>query len=147
MTTQYARSETDKARHGPNPGRRAGAPAAALIAAILFDFGLGPAFAQQEPAAVVGMEAVEFPPATVTGETVRWDNTSDTVHTVHTVTADVEQAATPASVSLPEGAEPFASGFMQPGDSFSHTFEVAGSYTYFCIPHERAGMIAHVVVE
>ncbi|NIR46298.1 MAG: hypothetical protein GWN99_17830 [Gemmatimonadetes bacterium] len=48
---------------------------------------------------------------------------------------------------MPEGAEPFNSGNLKPGASFSHEFSVAGTYTYFCIPHEGAAMIGTVIVE
>jgi plastocyanin len=140
-------SDTRAARGEGRPRRGAAPAVAALLAATLLGFGPAPAAAQAEPAASVGMEAMAFAPTTITvrvGDTVRWDNTSDTVHTV---TADAGQAADPASVALPAGSEAFDSGFMQPGDSFSHTFGVAGTYTYFCIPHEGAGMIAQVIVE
>lgn len=33
------------------------------------------------------------------------------------------------------------------GSTFSHTFENAGNYTYYCVPHEALGMHAAVVVE
>lgn len=33
------------------------------------------------------------------------------------------------------------------GDEFEWTFEVPGEYTYFCIPHEAAGMVANLTVE
>ena len=33
------------------------------------------------------------------------------------------------------------------GFSFEHTFETAGTYTYFCEPHEAMGMKGAVVVE
>ena len=32
-------------------------------------------------------------------------------------------------------------------ETYGHTFEVAGDYPYFCIPHERAEMVGTVVVE
>jgi plastocyanin len=77
------------------------------------------------------------------GQTVVWVNRSPTAHTV---TADPALAANAGSVMLPEGAEPFASPLVSAGGSFSHTFTVAGTYRYFCQPHEGAGMIATVVV-
>lgn len=98
-------------------------------------------------AAEVGMtNRLEFTPETVrirVGETVVWRNTSDVLHTV---TADPAKAVESASVSLPEGAGPFDSGDMPPGATFSYTFEVAGEYRYFCLPHELAGMVGTVVV-
>ena len=106
------------------------------------------AAAQDEPAATVEMTAgLEYLPESVTigaGEAVVWNNTSDVVHTV---TADPGKAGDQAHVELPKGAETFDSGFIGAGDSYSHTFEVPGTYTYFCIPHEAAGMIGEIVVE
>lgn len=77
------------------------------------------------------------------GQTVVWMNTSPTPHTV---TADPALAANAGSVMLPEGAEPFASPLVSAGGSYSYTFTVAGTYRYFCQPHEGAGMIGTVVV-
>ena len=36
-------------------------------------------------------------------------------------------------------------GSRRPTDSrLSHTFDVPGAYTYFCIPHEMLGMVATI---
>jgi len=110
----------------------------------------GPATAQSEspPAVVVGMtNQMEYTPDTVrvqVGETVRWENSSAVMHTV---TADPEEAFKDESVKLPEGASTFNSGNMSPDQTFEHTFEVAGTYRYFCIPHEAVGMVGTVIVE
>ena len=88
----------------------------------------------------------EFAPATITvhlGDTVLFRNTSKRRHTV---TADPKLAKDAKHVELPPGAATFDSGKLEPGASFRHTFDVLGRYTYFCIPHERMGMIGHVVV-
>jgi plastocyanin len=111
---------------------------------------VGSAAAQSgdEPAAVVGMtNQMEYTTDTVrvqVGETVRWKNNSAVMHTV---TADPEEAIKDGSVMLPDGASPFNSGNMNPDQTFEHTFEVAGTYRYFCIPHEAVGMVGTVVVE
>jgi len=104
----------------------------------------------------VGMSASAFEPRVVTvevGDTVVWKNTTQRAHTVTAYEAE-----------LPEGADFFASGgyestdaardgWLQNGgaiytcDTYEHTFEVAGEYPYFCVPHERAGMVGTVVVE
>lgn len=89
---------------------------------------------------------LSFKPAEATisvGETVKWTNTSVIVHTV---TADPEEATLDDSVKLPDGAEPFDSGTLDPDTSFTHTFETPGTYRYFCIPHEGAKMYGTVVV-
>jgi len=88
-----------------------------------------------------------YMPAVVTvqvGQTVRWVNRSNVPHTV---TADVSLAANPQSVMLPAGAAPFDSGLIDAGAGYTRTFTVAGTYRYFCRPHEGAGMIATLVVE
>ncbi|AZH26745.1 plastocyanin/azurin family copper-binding protein [Haloplanus aerogenes] len=60
-------------------------------------------------------------------------------------------------VSLPEGAEPFASydisgddinhiSLNKAGSTYRHTFETTGEYTYVCVPHAASGMIGHLTV-
>lgn len=121
-------------------GSREPQPAPALDA--------GPAPAAPADIAVVEMDnRLRFVPDTVrirAGEAVRWENTSDLVHTV---TADPAMAALESSVSLPAGAQPFDSGDLVPGDVYVRSFDVPGTYKYFCIPHERAGMVGRVIVE
>lgn len=108
---------------------------------------LGPA-ADAPTGAVVEMNnALDFLPDTVrvtAGEQVVWRNTSDLVHTV---TGDPGAALQAENVVLPEGARPFDSGDLVPGASFAHTFTVAGTYRYVCVPHEPAGMLGIVIVE
>lgn len=100
------------------------------------------------PAVIAGMtNSLEFTPPEVTisvGETVLWRNGSDVQHTV---TADRDKVSNPEKMHLPEGAEPFDSGTLQPGEEWSYTFEVPGRYQYVCLPHEAAGMIGEVIVE
>jgi plastocyanin len=82
------------------------------------------------------------------GDTVEWYFDSPT----HNVSAVPDHSQ---EVSIPDGAEPFASygvdgnrGETEPADAtFSHTFETPGTYTYVCVPHVRVGMVADVVVE
>lgn len=105
----------------------------------------------------VGMGASVFDPREVTvgvGETVRWRNTNSRAHTV-----------TAYGAPLPTGAAYFASGgfsserlareafydrlagAISSGSTYTHTFDTAGEYPYFCIPHERGGMVGRVIVE
>jgi plastocyanin len=65
----------------------------------------------------------------------------------HTVTADKSQAADPSNVGLPPGVDAFDSGLIAEGESFSRKFDKPGTYRYFCIPHEGAGMVGTAVVE
>lgn len=100
-----------------------------------------------EPATIVKLiNELKFTPAKVTvkvGDTVRWRNVSALVHTV---TDDPDRVAKDKDYALPEGAEPFNSGKLKPKATYEHTFNVPGTYRYFCIPHEGAGMIAEVIV-
>ncbi|SHH32338.1 cupredoxin domain-containing protein [Halobaculum gomorrense] len=104
----------------------------------------------------IGMTAQAFRPYEITvsvGDTVVWENTSTRAHSV---TAYEDQ--------IPEGADYFATGgydseaaareawdgskgAISANQRFEHTFEVPGDYTYFCIPHEQAGMVGVVRVE
>ena len=78
------------------------------------------------------------------GDTVTWRVVG---FVPHTSTCDPSKAMNPDEhVKLPSGAEPWDSGNLNQGQEFSHTFTVAGEYTYFCIPHEAAGMIGHITV-
>ncbi|MFU8813835.1 MAG: c-type cytochrome [Pseudomonadales bacterium] len=72
-----------------------------------------------------------------------WENTSSVVHTV---TADPDLAVDAENVELPDGAETFHSGNVEPGASFTREFAVPGRYRYFCVPHESAGMVAELIV-
>ncbi|MFC6906316.1 plastocyanin/azurin family copper-binding protein [Halalkalicoccus tibetensis] len=105
----------------------------------------------------IGMSAHEFLPESYTveaGDTVIWENTGSRAHTV-----------TAYDGGQPEGAGFFATGGFETendarmawyddregsiytGDRFEHTFEVPGEHDYYCVPHERGGMIGRIVVE
>ena len=91
-------------------------------------------------------DANQYQPTTITvarGATVTWMNTGQTPHTV---TDDPTKAASPSDSTLPSGAQPWDSGLVNGGASFTHTFDTPGQYTYFCIPHESLGMIARITV-
>jgi plastocyanin len=109
--------------------------------------GTAPPGANAQAAVTVEMDnLMNYLPDTVTiavGQAVRWRNTSDIIHTV---TGDPARAELPASVRLPPGARPFDSGDMRPGEEFVHVFTEPGEYRYFCVPHERVGMVGTVIV-
>lgn len=100
------------------------------------------------------MDETSFSPSSTSvtaGTTVRWKNTSDIEHTV-----------TAYDGKIPEDAAYFASGgfdseqaarnnvtegLIAPGEVYEHTFEVTGTYEYFCIPHESSGMVGTAQIE
>ncbi|MFB6235293.1 MAG: plastocyanin/azurin family copper-binding protein [Halopenitus sp.] len=102
----------------------------------------------------IEMDEASFVPSSVSispGTTVRWKNTSD-----------VEQTVTAYEDKIPNEAAYFASGgfdseqaarnnvtdgLVAPRETYEHTFDQAGTYEYFCIPHESSGMIGTVRVE
>jgi plastocyanin len=48
---------------------------------------------------------------------------------------------------IPESAEPWDSGTLTgDGATYEHTFDVEGTYDYFCIPHKTLGMVGRIVV-
>jgi plastocyanin len=90
---------------------------------------------------------MRFEPAVLTikvGETVTWKNTGTMVHTV---TTDPTAIRDHELVQVPEGAETWDSGLINQEKSWSHTFTVAGTYKYVCVPHLLAGMMGEIVVE
>ena len=122
--------------------------AVAVACGLVGAGGLALVWAEEPSGPQVTMtDQLVFQPGTVqvkAGGTVTWRN--DSVLT-HTVTADPKLALDPQnSVQLPQGAQPFNSGELGPGATWSHTFDVPGTYKYFCIPHETAGMTGNVEV-
>jgi plastocyanin len=97
--------------------------------------------------ALVRMSGFSFMPKHITikaGQSVEWNNTA--ALETHTVTADPALAKTKDSVALPPGAATFNSGDLKPTQTFRYVFTVPGTYRYFCIPHERMGMVGEVEV-
>ncbi len=117
-------------------------PVVAMAAMVLVS-----SLAAAPPNKVIRMtQSMTFDPKTVTikaGETVVWKNVSDLTHSV---TDDPALATSAQDAALPPGAEKFNSGLLSGGKEFSHTFKFPGTYKYFCIPHEEAGMVGTVVV-
>ena len=79
----------------------------------------------------------KFQPAELTvkvGTTVTWTNEDNFVHTVTSGTSPGESSGL------------FDSGNLNPGEFFTFTFNEAGTYDYFCIPHYSLGMVAKIIV-
>ena len=77
------------------------------------------------------------------GQTLRWTNQDK--GNAHTVTA-YHPAIFDRPQRIPDGAEPWDSDYLLPGESFSVTLTVPGVYDYYCLPHEHAGMVGRIVV-
>lgn len=77
------------------------------------------------------------------GQTLRWTNNDP--GNAHTATA-YHPAIFDRPQRIPDGAEPWDSDYLLPGESFSVTLTVPGVYDYYCLPHEHAGMVGRIVV-
>jgi len=94
----------------------------------------------------VTMGEMSFLPATITvnvGQRVVWRNSS---YAVHNVVDDASKAISVIDVKLPGGVQPFDSGYLQPGQTYSRVFTVPGIYRYVCTLHEGNGMKGVVIV-
>lgn len=118
-----------------------------LAAVVTGSFLFVPDASGQSPIQVRVTDELAFSPEEVRikqGQSVRWVNTSSIVHTV---TADPSEALDPAAVQLPDEAQAFDSGALDPGETFTRTFNQPGTYQYVCIVHEGVRMTGRVVVE
>jgi plastocyanin len=77
------------------------------------------------------------------GQKIRWINRDP--GNSHTATA-YHPALFDRPLRIPEGAEPWDSGYLLPEESFEVTLEQPGVYDYYCVPHEMAGMVGRIVV-
>jgi plastocyanin len=85
----------------------------------------------------VSLENISFVPATLeihVGDSVVWTH-NDNVQQ-HTVTAAPGQDE---SFDFPAGCGPLAGSCMEQGEIFTHRFDTAGTFEYFCNVHCRDG--------
>jgi len=104
----------------------------------------------------IGMSANAFRPDTYevsVGDTVVWQNTSSRGHSVtayeDAIPEDAAYFASGGYESQSEAEDAWTDstgGNIQRGETFEYTFEVAGEYGYYCIPHESMGMDGTIVV-
>lgn len=105
----------------------------------------------------IGMSAHSFFPeeyhASI-GETVTWVNTSSRGHTVTALDNQIPDGAaffaTGGYESTNEAIEAWfdrGGGRLDAGETFSHTFDLPGTYEYYCIPHVASDMFGTVVVD
>lgn len=131
--------------HDPRRRLLLGAGGGLLLAAVL------PRLAVADDALEIGMSGtptgseVWFRPRGLRvrpGQAVRWVNRD--AGNVHTSTA--YHPANGKPLRMPEGAKPWNSDYLLPGQSFTVVFDTPGVYDYFCLPHEHAGMVGRIVV-
>lgn len=101
----------------------------------------------------VGMTATRFDPEqyeTRVGDRVVWGNNSSRGHSVTAYGDSIpDRGAYFASGGFDDeqsAREAYPEGHVASGETYAHTFETPGEYHYFCIPHERGGMVGTVVV-
>lgn len=104
----------------------------------------------------VGMTSQAFKPFELTveaGDRVLWLNNSTRAHTVTAYESGIPDAAAYfatggfESEQAARNAWDGIKGAITSGQRFAHTFDTPGTYRYFCIPHEPAGMVGTVTVE
>jgi plastocyanin len=102
---------------------------------------------------VVMTDELVFEPETVTippGGAVRWENGANLTFTVtayeETIPRGVEYFASGGFDSEDAAREAYPEGGIASGESHEHVFETPGTYEYFCVPQEGAGMTGTVEV-
>lgn len=89
----------------------------------------------------VGKDGLNFVPGSFTisaGETVRWE----WVDSGHNVVPDEIPSGSDWT-----GSEGAPDQTLNEGESHSYTFETAGTYSYYCNPHQSLGMTGEFTVE
>jgi len=100
------------------------------------------------------VDAQRFEPQELTvasGDTISFKNVSSEAHTVTAyadeIPADADYFTSGGLASEEAAQEELSAGLVAAGDTYELTLEQPGTYRYFCIPHEEAGMKGTVVVE
>ena len=112
---------------------------------------------REQPDYDIGMSSSAFLPQDDfeprVGEPVVWRNTGARTHTVTAYGSGIPDEATFFASGGFESTEAARDAWLQQGgggiasgETFEMTFEVPGTYNYFCIPHEKAGMVDQFTV-
>lgn len=116
----------------------------------------GTAAAQAGTEHVVDMtDDLVFVPEELTvapGDTVVWENVGEVGHSVTAYEGEIPEAAEYFASGGFSAEQPARQGYPSEGDiaggeTYEHTFEVEGTYDYFCIPHETVGMVGAITVQ
>ncbi|MGH7612391.1 MAG: cupredoxin domain-containing protein [Candidatus Dormibacteria bacterium] len=127
---------------GPIPGQAAGGQPSSSSSSSGSSCSASDA---QSSVTIDATDGLKFVPATAclkVGGTVTWKNTGSITHTT---TDDPSKAANAADAQRPPGA-PTWNHQLPAGTSFSLKLTKAGTYKYFCIPHETLGMLGQITV-
>ena len=86
------------------------------------------------------------------GDTVVWENVGNVGHSVTAYEDDIPEEADYFASGGFDAEQAARDGYPSQGDipggeSYEHTFEVTGTYEYFCIPHEAVGMVGTITVQ
>lgn len=85
------------------------------------------------------------------GDTVLWRNVGSVGHSVTAyedeIPMEAEYFASGGHDTEEAARSTYPDGEVAGGETYERTFEVAGTYEYFCIPHETAGMVGTVEVQ
>lgn len=103
--------------------------------------------AEYEVDIVLDQSEIRYSPAILTiprGAKVTWLNKS---YYSQSATCDPNQAGTGGAASLPKGAQPWDSGLLYPGQRFSKTFDMPGTYLYFSLPKLSPNTIGTIIVK
>ena len=82
------------------------------------------------------------------GDTVTWEFEAPS-HNVDAWPEHQDQISIPDGAegfgTMPQDGDPYAT--VDEGETFEHTFGMAGEFTYVCVPHAASGMVGTIVVE
>lgn len=98
-------------------------------------------------------DELRFRPDEVTvaaGDTVVWENVGAVSHSVtaygNRIPDDAAYFASGGFDAEQAARDAYPEGSLGSDDTFEHTFHTPGTYEYFCIPHEGAGMTGTIEV-
>lgn len=78
------------------------------------------------------------------GDTITWEIQSGS----HSTTAYADGNGGASVTRIPGEAEAWNSGSLtEKGATFEYTFDISGTYDFFCIPHKSLGMVGRIVVD
>jgi plastocyanin len=133
--------------------RRGFLGATAGTVASSYTTGKAEARAQENQRVIDMTDSLVFDPDEATvppGTTVVWNNIGSIGHSVTAyedeIPDEAEYFASGGFDSEQAARDAYPEGEVAGGETHEHTFEVEGTYGYFCIPHETAGMVAELTV-